>query len=195
MLMAEIVYNTIWRPLASRCQYCNPLAGFAVISYSSVFDFPIMLVERWNLFARGLRALVFRSNPLTQINPLIKQVWISSIDKPLSIVAAEVAKYAVHLSRCHINSLGTFIGFWLDSSSATSLTWKYVPFCGKLPLIAIWQRIKIVLRIVLEFCSWDEFEHARDEFEHAFLGFFLILWFWYGFHSDLCVWIWVFGWV
>ena len=82
LLMVEIVCNTIWGPLASKCQYCNPLAGFAVITYTSLFDFTIMLVERWNLFARGLGALAFRSNPLTQINPLIKQVRISSIDKP-----------------------------------------------------------------------------------------------------------------
>ncbi|KAK7860863.1 hypothetical protein CFP56_029129 [Quercus suber] len=77
----------------------------AVISYSSVFYFPFMLVERWNLFARGL-ALVFRSNPLTLINPLIKQVQISSIDKPLSIVVAEVAKVHIAKTEKHNIHLG-----------------------------------------------------------------------------------------
>ena len=59
-----------------------PLAGFAVISYSSVFDFPIMLVERWNLFTTGLGALVFRSNPLTQINPANQ--WLITFQKVLN---------------------------------------------------------------------------------------------------------------
>lgn len=41
-------------------------------AYSSYLaPFPCLLTERWNRVSRGLRALVLRSNPRTQMNPVM----------------------------------------------------------------------------------------------------------------------------
>lgn len=126
---------------------------------SSAYPLPfgplgILLAGKCNRAMSGRGALVFWSNPLTQTYPLQKQCWISSVVRPLNMVGIEVPKYTVLLGKFHNQDLGTSIGLRLESWSAkTSLTWKYVPLSGKLPLMAVLHGIRSVPRTIWEFAS------------------------------------------